>query len=87
MVSKTNITPKVCFAERGSVKNKNVKKRFFVVLEVSRNDAQHGELGELDEAVPNRNPDGETSLQLPVHLNENSATVVYANHTVFVKHF
>ena len=34
------------------------------MLEVSRNDAQYGEVvDELDRTVPNRNPDGETSLQ------------------------
>ena len=42
----------------------NALKRVFLVLEVSRNDAQYGEVvDELDRTVPNRNPDGETSLQ------------------------
>jgi len=58
------------------------------VLEVSRNDAQYGEaMDALDRTVPNRNPDGEMSLQLPIHLNQTRATVVYANHTIFVHEF
>ena len=68
---------------------KNQKKEiFFVVLEVSRNDVTYGEpMDALDRTVPNRNPDGEMSLQLPAHLNHARATVVYANHTIFVHEF
>lgn len=51
---------------------------------LSYDDWKIGSFSDLNIAVPNRNPIGETSLHLPVRLTGKSATIVYADHTIVV---